>query len=291
MERRTQSRGDCVYCGREMTRGGLARHLPTCARRLEAQAEANKTQQRKQALYHLQVQDAYAGAFWLHLEMRGEATLKDLDHYLREIWLECCGHLSAFEISDVRYTQLLDEGMAWDEERGMNVKVDTLFTPGLEIPYEYDFGTTTDLIIKVVAQREDRPTTEHPIVLMARNKFEPPSCMECDKPATQLCNECMYDREDGRCESCATSTLRSTSTTSPSCRWSTHRARVNAATSGRPSRRIDVSWLPATCGVTRRRAQPTPPDRGTDRATRWKAPTNGGPGSTGIASPGGAGIS
>ncbi len=201
MTRSTQSRGDCVYCGREMTRGGLARHLQTCAKRQEAQVEADKTRRRKQALYHLQVQNAYDGYYWLHLEMRGEATLQDLDEYLRAIWLECCGHLSAFTIGDVRYTQVFDDGMAWGEEREMDAKVDTLFTPGLEIPYEYDFGTTTELVIKVVDQREGRPTTTHPIVLMARNKFEPPSCIACGKPATQLCSECMY-REDGHCEFC-----------------------------------------------------------------------------------------
>lgn len=192
---RQQTRGDCLYCGREMARGSMAAHLKSCAKRLEAQAAAEKTRRRKQPLYHLQVQDAWEGAFWLHLEMRGEATLEDLDHYLREIWLECCGHLSAFEIGDVRYTQLFDDGMAIGEERAMDVKVRELFTPGMEIPYEYDFGTTSELVIKVVAEREGRPTTSHPIALMARNKFTPPPCDICGRPATQLCAECWWRRD------------------------------------------------------------------------------------------------
>lgn len=38
------------------------------------------------------------GAFVLiaKLEVRGSAKLEKLDDYLREIWLECCGHLSHF---------------------------------------------------------------------------------------------------------------------------------------------------------------------------------------------------
>jgi hypothetical protein len=84
----------------------------------------------------------------------------------------------------------------------MKVKVATIFVPGLEIPCEYDFGTTSHLLIKVVAQRLGKPTTGHPIVLLARNKFEPPPCMVCGQPATQLCSECLYDREDGRSELC-----------------------------------------------------------------------------------------
>ena len=98
MARRKQSRGKCAFCGREMTRGGLVRHLKACPQREEATRAANQEPGQEQILYHLQVQDAWRGDFWLHLEMRGSATLADLDHYLRAIWLECCGHLSQFSV-------------------------------------------------------------------------------------------------------------------------------------------------------------------------------------------------
>ena len=51
----------------------------------------------------------------------------------------------------------------------MKVQVQKLFEPGMEIPYEYDFGTTSELVIKVVGERQGKPTTKNPIVLMARN--------------------------------------------------------------------------------------------------------------------------
>ena len=35
--------------------------------------------------------------------MCGSATLEELDHYLRTIWLECCGHLSQFTIGGMLY--------------------------------------------------------------------------------------------------------------------------------------------------------------------------------------------
>lgn len=199
---RTQTRGNCVFCGREFAKGGLSRHLPTCLKRQEAQTAADGSKRQSQPLYHLQVQDAWGAGYFLHLEMRGNATLKDLDDYLRAIWLECCGHLSAFEIGEARYTQIFDDNMSTGEERPMDVRVRGIFTPGLESPYEYDFGTSSELTIKVVAQREGKPLTEHPIFLMARNKFEPPPCTVCGEPATYLCTECMYDREDNRCELC-----------------------------------------------------------------------------------------
>ncbi|HEX7243833.1 MAG TPA: hypothetical protein VF263_26335, partial [Longimicrobiaceae bacterium] len=49
-------------------------------------------------LVHLQVEDAWTGQYWLHLEMNGSAALDDLDDYLRVIWLECCGHMSRFSV-------------------------------------------------------------------------------------------------------------------------------------------------------------------------------------------------
>lgn len=195
MASRRQTRGSCVYCRREMTRSGLARHLGACTKRLEVIAAADKQRGRKQTLYHLQVQDAWDGSYWLHLEMRGNATLEDLDFYLRAIWLECCGHLSAFEIEPVRYTQLFYDGMAIGIEKSMRVQVQKLFAPGMRIPYEYDFGTTSELVIKVVGTREGKPTSQYPIVLMGRNKFDPRTCDECDQPAAWLCTECVWEHD------------------------------------------------------------------------------------------------
>ena len=75
----------------------------------------------------------------------------------------------------------------------MTVQVRKLFAPGLQIPYEYDFGTTSELVIKVVGERQGKPTTKNPIVLMARNKFQPPPCAECGQPAEWVCVECVWE--------------------------------------------------------------------------------------------------
>ncbi|MGH2541514.1 MAG: IS1096 element passenger TnpR family protein, partial [Ardenticatenaceae bacterium] len=138
----------------------------------------------------------------LHLEMAGNTTLQDLDSYLRAIWLECCGHLSAFHIGPYRYTQLFNDGWRIGDEKSLNVPVRKVFAPGMEIPYEYDFGTTSHLLIKVLDEREGRPTTRYPIALMARNEMEPVPCAECGAPATYLCIECMYERDGEDCTLC-----------------------------------------------------------------------------------------
>jgi hypothetical protein len=44
----------------------------------------------------IKVEGAYQKEYWLFLDIALNATLEDLDAFLRQIWLECCGHMSGF---------------------------------------------------------------------------------------------------------------------------------------------------------------------------------------------------
>src|SRR5699024_8587279 len=98
MSSNQRNRGECVFCGRSLTSGGLIRHLKSCDERKKAIQKANDSKKKGQngQIYHLQVKNAWSSDFWLHMEINGMSTLKDLDAYLRTIWLECCGHMSQF---------------------------------------------------------------------------------------------------------------------------------------------------------------------------------------------------
>jgi hypothetical protein len=184
MARRVQSKGDCVYCKRSFSRAGMAKHLQSCRTRQQAiiQAKGKKAQ----TLYHVQVQDAYGGNFWLQLEVNGNATLGTLDDYLREIWLECCGHLSHFAIGDT-----------WSNRKlSMGQKAHQVLQPGLGLVHVYDYGTTSETHLKVVDVRQGQALTKHPITLMARNHPPTASCMECNQTATWLCTACLYEDEN-----------------------------------------------------------------------------------------------
>ncbi len=117
--------------------------------------------------------------------MRGDATLKKLDEYLRAIWLECCDHRSDFMRG------------GWSEPRiGKSRRAADVLDEGVTLTHVYDFGNSTVSTIKVVAMRQGRPLGRHPIKLMSRNEMPTPSCARCDEPATRLCIECMYDMVD-----------------------------------------------------------------------------------------------
>ncbi len=89
------TRGKCIFCQNDYTRTGMTRHLETCKTRKAAIAAASAPGIR---LFHLTVQGTYNAAYWMNLEIPASATLQDLDSFLRGIWVECCGHLSSFEI-------------------------------------------------------------------------------------------------------------------------------------------------------------------------------------------------
>jgi hypothetical protein len=184
MPRGKQSKGMCAYCGAEISKSGVTKHLSACSNRQTIIEKAERKKTASETLYHLRVQDAWRSEFWLDLEMRGSSTLNDLDFYLRGIWLECCGHLSQFSVG------------GWQgKEIAKQRRIDEVFQQGTELTHIYDFGTSSETLIKVVGTREGKPTTTRPIALLARNLMPEATCIECEQPATWLCIECLIEED------------------------------------------------------------------------------------------------
>lgn len=184
MPRRKQSKGTCAYCGQEITKNGAAKHLSSCPIRQTIIEKAERREAKSETLYHLRVQDAWRSEFWLDLEIRGSSTLKDVDFYLRGIWLECCGHMSQFSVGGWR-----------GDEMPKSRKVEEVFKRGVELTHIYDFGTSSETLIKAVGTREGNPTTSRPVALLARNLMPEAKCIACGQPANWLCMECLIEEE------------------------------------------------------------------------------------------------
>jgi len=188
MSTRTVSYGKCFLCGETLAKNAVRRHLAKC---LPAHEEAGKG--RPVRLFHLRVEGAYEPDYWLHLEIPASATLADLDDFLRAIWLECCGHLSAFTIKGIRYE--LDTGMVdamWKDffgpsypTKSMKSKLYQVLAVGDTFRHEYDFGTTTELKLKVIGERTGQ-LPRGKIRLLARNYAPAIACSKCQKPAEWL---------------------------------------------------------------------------------------------------------
>jgi len=184
MPRGKQSKGTCSYCGEEITKSGVTKHLSACPKRRAIIGKAEEKKAASASLYHLRVQDMWKSEFWLDLEMSGSRTLEDLDAYLRAIWLECCGHLSQFSVGGWR-----------GKEIPKNRRIGEIFQREAELTHIYDFGTSSETLIKLVGTREGKPTTAHPIALMVRNLLPEARCIECKQPATWLCMECLMEED------------------------------------------------------------------------------------------------
>ena len=184
MPRNPESRGTCLFCHETIVKRSVFKHLEKCPGRVAKIVLSNTTTRPEEILWHLRVQSAYAKEFWLDLEMKGSATLEQLDKYLRAIWLECCDHLSMFTIGGWG-------GIEIDKAR----KADSIFEAGLVLRHLYDFGTTSETDIQAVEFRKGHPLSKHPIYLMVRNNAPEAYCQECGQPAEWLCIECLYEDE------------------------------------------------------------------------------------------------
>lgn len=189
------SQGECVFCKNVFGKQGMKRHVDACAERAKVFSSPTKKGKRGKLL-HLIIEGEYLPMYWLHIEISTMAALQHLDQFLRDIWLECCGHLSAFDFAGQRYSSY---PMTEYSEQDMTSKIGTLFSKGIKARYDYDFGSTTRLVIKYASEREGNYAGLQPIV-MARNLPPEIKCEVCGEPATQLCVECMWDGHGELCE-------------------------------------------------------------------------------------------
>ncbi|WP_055052861.1 hypothetical protein [Blautia obeum] len=92
-------------------RTGIAKHLQTCKKRVDLYEKAEKTEK----YFELLLYGAYNKDYWLIIQIKENATLDNLDRFIRDIWVECCGHLSVFEIDGVSYEREPDDDFGWGE--------------------------------------------------------------------------------------------------------------------------------------------------------------------------------
>ena len=229
MSKRTpQARGQCFLCGRIMTKGGLTRHLKKHL--------AERTGETDLVWIRVTDQTPWAvlpsSAFWLDLEVRADLPLEDLDEFLRAIWVECCGHLSHFVVHQgkrrISFERYMEDswgvgspsstdpwkatdtdtgrwGPLWDDYPMAGRTVGEIADHGDAFEYEYDYGTTTMLRLRVM-HRYQGPAPEEGIQVLSRNLKPFVRCAKCDREAAYwdvfndympLCEEHAEEAEEG----------------------------------------------------------------------------------------------
>jgi hypothetical protein len=213
-----KSEGKCFFCGETFVKPGINRHLQTHLKQKAKENAAGRS-------YLIKVEPNPkwgSSSYFLSLWVDGKATMKDIDWFLRNIWLECCGHMSAFTNPKNRQRggglwsffeaeELLAKGKTKEYEKLMEEangeiplsrKTDKVLYKGLKLEYEYDFGSSTELLLTVV---EEYPVkAEEEIVLLSRNEPLEWLCDTCKKePATQVCTVHGWGVDNLFCDKCA----------------------------------------------------------------------------------------
>ena len=126
--------------------------------------------------------------YWVLADVAKGKSLSTIDTFLRNIWLECCGHLSQFKTAS---------GGAVGKARKI-----TDVEPGDRLFFEYDFGSTTIVRITFLAETV-RLKQRHSVRILARNNQPIIKCKSCGKEAAFVCCGCggMYD-EMFFCDDC-----------------------------------------------------------------------------------------
>ncbi len=84
-------------------------------------------------------------------------------------------------------SQVLEALLEMLEDRSLDVSLEKVLKVGQKFSYEYDFGSSTDLTLKVLSEREgaiqNEDEEEHTIEILARNVEPGMLCKVCGKPA------------------------------------------------------------------------------------------------------------
>ncbi|MEI6767285.1 MAG: hypothetical protein WCM76_16765 [Bacteroidota bacterium] len=175
------SKGKCLYCGRLFDQHEMTNHLS-----MHIDEEVEKKPALRASAFYLKFE---SGDYFLHLLVKQNCTLRELDRFLRDIWLDCCGHSSEF----------IDRG----HSVAMKWEIGQCMIEGMRWIYQYDFGDTTTLKVSVI--RRFCIAMKKNITILSRNE---PLKILCDKckthPAMTICPIHYHEEDNGRfCHLCS----------------------------------------------------------------------------------------
>ncbi|MHB0801988.1 hypothetical protein PVK73_20770 [Bacillus thuringiensis] len=189
------TRGICNICKNEFGKVAMKKHVLKC----------NDQGSGKTSYFLIRVEDFYCKDYWLYIQAKDTVTLEDLDAFLRDIWLECCGHLSAFIIDEVVYNSYVDSEMtdmfSDSAEHMLNYRLKDLISETTVFRHDYDFGSTTSLKLTVVEKYKGIETINK-ITLLARN-IQQYECAQCGNTACYIFHDYESETFEPFCEGCA----------------------------------------------------------------------------------------
>ena len=175
----------CLICNSYYTPRGIGKHVRSCLDK-----RFQNVPHKDIAYYLVFVSPTYDKSYFLYLLLRHNTLLEELDDFLRSIWLECCGHMSAFFCG--KYNDI-----------PMDYCIEDLEHSPKKILYHYDFGSTTELQVKILERYDGPLELKEKIILLSRNSQPVVPCDVCgEREAVTICADCQWQGLGWMCEQC-----------------------------------------------------------------------------------------
>lgn len=194
--------GRCYYCNKDLNERTIKRHIRNCPEMKKAIEKQNKGSKRGQFI--ISIKDKYdKNTYCIYVSIDENLQLEHLDGFIRDVWVECCGHLSCFKINGELYNSYEDDEDFYEESYQMDIKLKDVLSVNQKFEYHYDFGSTTELILEVIDYIKV-PKNFSQIEIVARNNEVIHSCYKCGKDAKYfnwneevwICDSCVSDEDD-----------------------------------------------------------------------------------------------
>lgn len=186
-------KGKCYYCNTELNERTIKKHMKSCPEMIKAIEEKGKKSKAKRDQFIISLKDKCdTDTYCIYLSIDANLQLAHIDNFIREVWVECCGHLSCFVINKKVYN------VNNDNSYEMNARLKDVLSINQKFEYKYDFGSTTELVLEVVdCIKVPKKFTE--IEIIARNDEVKHKCCKCNKDAKYF----NWSEEEYYCESCS----------------------------------------------------------------------------------------
>lgn len=198
-----ESTGTCQLCGAEVEAGSMRKHLTGCIEEYRYEVIGRDDGSDPIAGYHLAFQAKRAPVYWFHVLARADATLAQLDSFIRDAWMEDRSKHSRFVIGNSVYSSEPPTSVTPSNLQGdMSGELQEVVEHD-QFEYAYDLESTTELEGRTIDRRNILPDRcETPVRLIARN--DPPEIpCGCGAEAEVVCPKCSEGPEGWLCEDCA----------------------------------------------------------------------------------------
>ena len=171
--------GECHLCSRNISSlRYMKHHLESCMRTWTWQPRDND-QEANDTFTHVTFRAEPNVNYWMVAVIRKDVTLRQVDEFLRNVWLECCNHLSRFNFGGMtvgsdgfekemrhHFDHIDTSHIATFDSELMKIAL-----PGTILEHEYDMGSTSITEITVNGLLEIPES--RPITVVAQNNPPP----------------------------------------------------------------------------------------------------------------------